>query len=339
MPALAQSERACIAAIVSGNAAGARKLANFYGVKEVVGYADFDALVQSSRIDAAYIAVPNPMHAAFAIRSARAGKHVIVEKPIATTIADAEEMIRAARESGVMLMTSYRLHHEAGTVAALDAIRDGRIGDPRYFSAIFSFQAQSGNHRLSSSHWAGPLQDIGIYCINASRHIFASEPIEAGAVASRLAEDPRFQEIEDALAVTLRFPRDRLAQFYCSFGASDLDMYRVVGSKGHLTMEPGFRFETPTRMCVCTAAGAETFSFPHCDHFGGLIAYFCDCIANGTPPEPDGEEGLADLRVLLAIEKSVKSGHGQTIASSTRPGHPSADTVRTVLPAKRRLVL
>jgi predicted dehydrogenase len=339
MPAVDQAGNAKIAAIVSGNVAGARKLADFYGIEHVVEYGGFEALVQSNLIDAVYIAVPNPLHADYSIRAARAGKHVMVEKPIATTIADAEAMIEAARDGGVLLMTSYRLHHEPGTVAALDAIRNGRIGHPRYFSAIFSFQSALGNHRLEARNWGGPLQDIGIYCINAARHVFASEPTEATAMASRPTGDLRFKEIDDALAVTLCFPGDRLAQFYCSFGASDLDMYRVVGSHGDLIMEPGFRFETPTRMLLNTREGCETVLFQHCDQFGGQIAYFSDCIVKGTALEPDGKEGLADLRVLLAVEMAAQTGQRQAIASPARSSHPTADMVRTVRRANRRLLL
>jgi predicted dehydrogenase len=339
MPAIGQTGNSRLTAIVSGNPAGAQKLAHFYGVRKVVGYDGFDALLQSDLIDAVYVSVPNSMHAEYAIRAANAGKHVMVEKPIATAVADTEAMISAARDKGVWLMTSYRLHHEPGTIAALEAIRGGRIGEPRYFSALFSFQSERGNHRLQASNWGGPLQDIGIYCINAARHIFAAEPIQVVATASRPSDDPRFSEIDDAIAVTLRFPGERLAQFYCSFGASEVDMYRVVGTRGDLTMEPGFRFDAPMRMLLNTKEGCETIRFPHYDHFGGQIAYFSQCILDGTAPEPDGEEGLADLIVLLAVEKAARTGQPQAITSPSRPRHPTAEIVRTIPLATRKLLL
>ncbi|RQM43783.1 gfo/Idh/MocA family oxidoreductase, partial [Paraburkholderia bannensis] len=132
-------------------------------IDTIVGYDDYERLLNSDVVDAVYIAVPNPLHADYAIRAARAGKHVLVEKPMATSVADAEAMIVAATEAGVWLSTCYRLHNEAGTIAALEAIREGRIGDPRYFSGVFGFQSATGNHRLDSQNWSGPLQDIGIY--------------------------------------------------------------------------------------------------------------------------------------------------------------------------------
>ncbi|MEN8503580.1 MULTISPECIES: Gfo/Idh/MocA family protein [Paraburkholderia] len=339
LPAVSQTGNSSIAAIVSGDAERARKLAEFYGVKHVASYSEFDALVSRDDIDAVYIAVPNPLHATYAIRAAKARKHVLVEKPIATTASDAEAMIQAAREANVLLMTSYRLHNEAGTVAALDAIRDGRIGDPRYMSAVFCFQSALGNHRLNSKHWGGPLQDIGIYCVNAARHIFASEPIEATAMTTRPLDDARFCEIDEAVAVTLRFPENRLAQFYCSFGAAEIDTYRVVGTDGVLAMDPGFRFEAPTRMILNTRSGTETVQFLHGDHFGGEIRYFSECIEKGVAPIADGEEGLADLRALLAIEAAARSGVPQAISTPQRNRHPTSDIVRTVRHTERRLML
>jgi predicted dehydrogenase len=340
MPAVAHTGNSAITALVSGNPTGAKKLAEFYGIANVVGYDDYDQLLKGDVVDAVYIAVPNPLHASYAIRAAQAGKHVLVEKPIATSVADAEAMIAAAKIAGVLMSTSYRLHHEAGTIAALEAIREGRIGDPRHFSGIFSFQSASDNHRLDSKNWGGPLQDIGIYCVNSARHVFSDEPIEASAMTTRRSGDPRFVDIDDSIAVILRFPGERVAQFYCSFGAAPIDMYRVVGSEGDLTMEPGFRFETPTRMTLNTKNSSETMQFRHCDHFGGLIQQFSDCIQKGCNPASNMEEGLADLNVLLAIEEAAREGATVPIApTSFSRRHLTLDDVRTVQRTERRLLL
>jgi predicted dehydrogenase len=340
MPAVAQTGNSTIGALVSGNLDRARKLARFHGIDTIVGYDDYERMLNSDVVDAVYIAVPNALHADYAIRAARAGKHVLVEKPMATNVADAEAMIGAAAEAGVLLNTCYRLHHEAGTSAALEAIREGRIGDPRYFSGVFGFQSAKGNHRLDSKNWGGPLQDIGIYCINAARHVFWDEPVDASAIATRRSEDPRFADVDDAIAVTLRFPRNRIAQFYCSFGTASIDMYRVLGTEGDLTMEPGFRFETPTRMVLNAKDASETVHFRHCDHFGGMIQQFSECIRKGGRPGSSAEEGLADLRALVAIEASART---RTVVSvePTRftRRRLTLDDVRAVPRTERRLLL
>lgn len=308
LPAVATTGNSRLQAIVSGSAEAARRLADFHGASEVVSYADYDALLASDRIDAVYVALPNSMHADFTIRALRAGKHVMVEKPLATSMAESEAMVAAARQSGRFLMTAYRLHNEPGTHAMIDVVRQGTIGNAVYFGATFGFQTQLGNHRLKAGHWGGALPDVGVYCLNAARHVFAAEPLAVQAMASRPATDPRFAEIDASLAVTLRFPGDRLAQFFCSFGSAETETIRIVGSKAELILDPAFKFDSVLQMTIRRPGSEQRQTFRQVDHFAGQIAYFSDCIAQGTAPEADGEEGLADMRALLAIEEAARTG-------------------------------
>ena len=339
LPGVGQSGNARVAAIVTGDRAKAARLADFYGVGAVVDYEGYDALLASPAIDAVYIALPNHMHADFTIRAARAGKHILVEKPLAASEDEALAMIAAARSANVFLMTAYRLHNEPGTVAVLEHIRANAIGRPLFFQSVFSFQTAMGNHRLKATTWGGPLQDVGVYCINAARHIFAEEPIEAMAMAHRPSDDSRFGEVEASVAAMLRFPSGGLAQFVASFGASAVDNYRVVGTSGDLELDPGFRFETATRLRLRRNGEIIETLYPQIDHFGAQVAYFSDCITAGTPPEADGEEGLADLRALIAIDKARLSGQPQPISSPSRRRHPTTDMVQLATPTDRRLVL
>ncbi len=339
IPAVATTGNSRIQAIVSGKPELARQLADFHGVPEVVGYEDYDALVASDRIDAVYIALPNSLHADFAIRALRAGKHAMVEKPLATTAAEAEAMIAAAQQGGARLMTAYRLHNEPGTLAALALIREGAIGEPWYFSSSFSFQSAIGNHRLQAGHWGGPLQDIGVYCLNAARHVFGTEPIAVQAMAARPPGDPRFVEIDASLAVTLRFPGERLAQFFCSFGAAETEDYRVLGSHGELIVDPGYRYESVISLRLRSGGQEKVIAAPQVDHFAGQVAYFSDCIATNTRPEADGEEGLADMLGLLAIEEAVRTQGTVMIDSRPRSGHPGPATERSFPPTTHRLIL
>jgi predicted dehydrogenase len=133
LPGVAQSGNSRVSAIVTGDRTKASRLAEFHGVDTIVGYDDYDTLLASSKIDAVYIALPNDMHADFAIRAARAGRHIMVEKPLAVNEDPSLAMIAAAREANVFLMTAYRLHNEPGTVAVLEHIRAGAIGQPLFF--------------------------------------------------------------------------------------------------------------------------------------------------------------------------------------------------------------
>lgn len=338
MPSVPQVENSEITAIVTGNAETAAKLAEFYGIANIYDYDRYDAMLAADVVDAVYVALPNSMHADYAIRAMKAGKHAMVEKPLAVSVEECEAMIAAADRNGVYLMTAYRLHCEPGTVEVLERIRAGEIGEPKLFSSTFSFQSPETNHRLKGEHWGGPLQDIGVYCLNAVRHVFSDEPTEVHAMKVHGNGDPRFAEVEGSMAVTLRFPRDRIAQFTISFESGETDMYRVIGTTGEITVQPGYRFETTPGIRITHGESVEEVAVPDSDHFGGQVAYFSDCILNRERPEPDGEEGLADVRAMLAIEASAKTGQPKPVTSPPRPRHPDRSTVRIVPRTDRRLV-
>ncbi|RMF37565.1 MAG: gfo/Idh/MocA family oxidoreductase [Alphaproteobacteria bacterium] len=338
MPGVDMTGNSTMTAIVSGDADKARRLAEFYGIGHVYPYAQYDEMLAGDIVDAVYVALPNSMHADYAIRAARAGKHVLVEKPLAVSEEECTAMIAAAREAGVFLMTAYRLHNEPCTVEVLERIRAGAIGEPRMFASVFSFQAAPDNHRLKPAHWGGPLQDIGVYCLNAARHVFAAEPIEAVAMKSH-GEDPRFAEVEEMVAASLRFPGGRLAQFCAGFGAATLDTYRIAGTEGEIAVETAYEFQTPTLMRLSRGGEVVEHLFPRTDQFAGQTGYFSDCILKGEAPEADGEEGLADVRALIAIENAARTGLPQPVHSPPRPRHPTPDMVRRFPPTDRRLML
>jgi predicted dehydrogenase len=339
MPSIAQTGNSEMTAIVSGNPANAKKLAAFYGIEHIYAYEQYDEMLKSGLVDAVYIALPNSMHADYAIRAARAGIHALVEKPLAVTVAECEAMIAAADEAGVQLMTAYRLHTEPGTIEAIDMIRRGEIGEPRLFSSIFSFPVAAGNHRLKAEHWGGPLQDIGVYCVNAMRHLFQSEPTEAIAAIASRPGDARFSEVEEMVSATLRFPGDRLAHFIASFGGDDLDHYRVVGTSGQIEVSSGYRLDRPVTVKLTRGGKTVEKAFPQYDHFSGQAHYFSDCVLKGIRPEPDGGDGLADVAIMRAIEESAKTGRPQKIALPERASHPVKAMAREFPMAEKRLML
>ena len=339
MPSIAQTGNSEMTAIVSGNPANAKKLAEFYGIAHVYPYERYDEMLQSGLVDAVYIALPNSKHADYAIRAAKAGIHVLVEKPLAVTAVECEAMIAAADAAGVQLMTAYRLHTEPGTIEAVDMIRRGEIGDPRFFTSVFSFPVGAGNHRLKAEHWGGPLQDIGVYCINAMRHLFGSEPTEVIAATAHAPGDRRFAEVEEMVSATLRFPGDRLGQFIASFGADELDQYRVIGTEGQIEVNPAFKFDRAMKLSLTKGGKVTERQFPQYDHFSGQAAYFSDCILKGIRPEPDGGDGLADVVIMRAIEEAARAGQTQRIHLPERASHPVRAMAHHFPMSERRLML
>ena len=201
-----------LTALVSGTKAKLEKLGKRYQVEHLATYAEADKLFDSGTVDAVYVATPNTEHTEWVIRAAEAGLHVLCEKPLATSTRDCERMIDACERNDVRLMTAYRLHFERCNLEVAELVRSKRIGDARYFDSQFSMQVKRGNIRTQSELGGGPEWDIGIYCQNAARYLFADEPTQVWATAVD-SPDPRFAEIPETVHVVMKFPRERVASF------------------------------------------------------------------------------------------------------------------------------
>lgn len=296
-----------LVALVSDDQDKLRELSKEYDVPRTYTQDEYDACLRSGEIDAVYLAVPNHVHREYAERAARAGIHVLCEKPMAVTEADCRRMVAVSKKAGVRLMVAYRLHFERANLEAIEIVRSGRIGEPRIFHSVLSQLIAPGNGRLKADQGNdAALLDLGIYCLNAARYMFADEPTEVTAVVTK-GRDPRFAEVGEMTSVILRFPRDRVATFTCSFGASAQDFYEVVGTEGRLHVEPAYEFRGKLRHTLTVGEHSRTKTFPRSDQFGPEVAYFSDCILKGRPPEPDGIEGLEDIHIIEAIHLSIAS--------------------------------
>ena len=327
IPGLAQTTNAVFAALVTGDPAKAGALAERYGV-ETATYESYETLLDSGRIDAVYVATPNWRHREHAVPALARGIPVLLEKPAATSVADAEAINEAAARSGAPLMIAYRLHCEPGTLDAIERVRSGEFGDVRLFSSVFTQHVSASNHRAQSGYWAGPVPDMGTYPINAVRNLFGAEPVEVSA--SGVRTPGRSMDLHDIVSVTLRFADERLAQLVVGFTGSGIN--QVVGTRGELEIDPAFMFGPDMSIGHRTTLDGRkgTRSFPVTDQFAGETEYFVDCLRAGVAPEPDGEEGLLDMIVLQAIERALTTGTPQTLAERTRARRPTPDQARTL---------
>ncbi len=153
---------------------------------------------------------------------------------------------------------------------------------------------------------------MGPYPVNAVRNLFEAEPIEASVMGSRHPE-AGLGDFDDTVAVMLRFPENRLAQFVVSYVGNDIDSYTVVGSDGNIVVSPGFTYGKALEYQVTIGQDKKHESFKNTDQFGGEMKYFSDCILNDKDPEPDGEEGLLDVRVIEAIVRSLGTRTAQML--------------------------
>jgi len=310
LPAFGNARRnSRLVAIVSGDPAKREAVQKKYGVEKACSYEEYDALLASGEIDAVYIALPNHLHRDYAERAARAGVHVLCEKPMAVDEAECEAMAGAAREGGVRLMVAYRLHFERANLEAIETARSGRIGEPRLFTSTFTMRVVPGNIRVRRETGGGVLYDIGVYCINAARGLFRDEPVEVGAAAVGRAD-----EVEEHVSAWLRFPNRRLATFTCSFGAAKVSEYRIVGTKGDLALEPAYEYAKPLKHRLTIDGEQRERRFAKRDQFAPELLYFSDCILQNRDPEPSAEEGLADVRVIRALYQSIETGRPVALA-------------------------
>ena len=301
-----------LTALVSDTPTKLRQLGKRYGVKHLHSYETAGKLFVSGEIDAVYITLPNSLHAEWAILAADAGLHVLCEKPLATSVRECAEIIEACDRNSVHLMTAYRLHFERCNLEVADIVRKKRIGAARYFDSQFSMQVKAGNIRTKGELGGGPEYDIGIYCLNAARSVFAAEPTQVWATTTN-SGDARFTEVPETVHVILKFPEERIANFICSFGAADRSRYEVVGTKGSIVVDPAFEYAQGLSYELTVGEKKKRKKFAKSDQFAPELVYFAQCVRGNRRPEPSGTEGLIDVAIIEAIQRSIASGHWESL--------------------------
>jgi glucose-fructose oxidoreductase len=309
LPAFARCETSRVTALVSGTPDKAQKLAARYAVpeKNIYSYANYDAIRDNPDIDIVYVVLPNSMHAEYTIRAARAGKHVLSEKPMATTPAECRQMIDAARQAQRKLMVAYRVRYEPFNQALIKVARDKEFGPLKIVLSDHGFNIGDPTQwRLKRAMaGGGSLMDIGIYSLNASRYITGEEPVDVNAMEYTTPNDPRFAEVEETINFQLRFPSGVLANCGSSYGAP-FNRIRVVGANGWAELDPATSY-SGLRMRAGNYSKVEERMQPVVDHFAKEMDHLSQCVMNNTDPITPGEEGLKDLTVMMAIYEAAKS--------------------------------
>jgi glucose-fructose oxidoreductase len=303
LPAFAHAANSQLTALVSGDPTKLKTLRQRYEVPHTYSYKQYDQCLKEGHIDAVYIALPNSMHCEYTTRAAKAGIHVLCEKPMAITPQECRQMVQAAERARTKLMIAYRLHFEEANVQAVELARSGKLGELRIFNSTFTMQVREGDIRLKRKMGGGSLYDIGIYCINAARYLFRQNPIEVSTFSVQ-GTDRRFREVDEMSGALLHFPGGKLASFVCSFGAADVSSYDLIGTKGHLQVNPAFEYVGSLTQRLTLSGHTRTKRFPSGDQFAAELVYFSDCILRNKTPEPSGLEGLIDVQIIQALYRS-----------------------------------
>lgn len=312
MPRFAECEYSKITALVSGTPDKLKTFGDQYGVPEAsrYSYETFDRIIDNPAVDIVYIITPNSLHRTFAERAAKAGKHVMCEKPMATSVADAEAMIAACKTAGRKLMIGYRSRFQAHNIEAIKLARGGELGPIRTIVADHGFTIGDPNQwRLKKAlSGGGSLADIGIYSLNATRYLTGEEPVAVNAMESTDRSDIRFKEVEDVINFQLLFPSGATANCISAY-SSNVNRYRVSGPKGWAEIEPATSYGGQAMMVRLDGKTAPREPAPVLkNQFSGQLDHLSECILTGADPIAGGEEGLKDMKVIEAIYRAAREG-------------------------------
>jgi predicted dehydrogenase len=309
LPGARASANSQITGLVSGHRDKADKIAAQYNVpsSSIYSYDNFDAIADNKSIHAVYVALPNSMHAEYTIRAAKAGKHVLCEKPMACSVAECESMIAACKKANVKLMIAYRCHFEPTNLSAIQIIRDGSIGQVQTIESTYGFNIRAGEWRLSKAMaGGGPLFDVGIYALNACRYLTGEEPSDISAYSSVIDRDGRFNEVEENVSWTMKFPSGIVASCATTYGGNMSGFYRVHGAKGYVEADPAFNYDgLHLRAQYGDTHTDEPTALRDPYQFAAQADHFSQCIQHNQEPKTPGEEGLRDLTYITKIYRSA----------------------------------
>lgn len=269
----------------------------------VYNYENFDRIAEDDAIDIIYVVLPNSMHAEFVIRAAKAGKHVITEKPMATSVAEAQSMIDACDAAGVKLSVGYRCQFEPHNMEAI------RLGQEQVFGPVKMMETEFGFRIGDPNQWrlkhalagGGALMDVGVYAIQAARYVTGQEPVRV--TAQEYKTDPvKFAEVDETITWQLTFPDGAMANSTTSYIASTQRLY-AAAEEGWFEVNPAYSYSG-----IKGRTSRNAMEFPQINQQAAQMDAFADCVINDRQSKVDGHEGLRDMKVIEAIYESIKTG-------------------------------
>ncbi|HEY5746504.1 MAG TPA: Gfo/Idh/MocA family oxidoreductase [Chryseolinea sp.] len=307
--AMKDCQRAKLVGVVSGTPAKVKTWQGKYGIpeKNCYNYETLEQIKNNPDIDAVYIITPNGLHKDFCLRVAKAGKHVICEKPMANDAKEAQQMVDACKAAKVKLLIGYRMHFEPIT---LDIVHKRKAGD---FGKVLFFQGLSGFIIGDPTQWrlnkklagGGAMMDIGIYSINGSRYMIGEDPIWVTAQEVKTNPEKFKEGVDETITFQLGFPGGAVASCLSTYSLNNLDRFFLDGDKGFAEMGPSTGYGP-----IKGRTNKGEVTYPHVTHQTVQMDEMSDIILKGKQPEipVDGEEGLKDMKIVDAIFQAVKTG-------------------------------
>lgn len=310
-PALVNTEHCYLAGIVTGTPSKEKEWMAKYNIpkENVYNYNNFDSIAKNKAIDIVYVVLPNSMHADFSIRAAKAGKHVICEKPMAINVSECDAIIESCKKAYVKLGIGYRMQSDPYTNEVKKYVREKTFGDVLYVSSDAAYYSTGSpgqwrlNHALSGG---GALMNMGVYAIQCCIYGNGNNPIAVSAQEFSTRPD-YFKDTDETITAQLKFPNGVVGNVFTSHSARGNRLY-VSCSNGWFELNPAHNYGPISGK---TSKG-DTIKFPHKSQQGLQMDDFAKHILMGTPNIAPGDMGKRDMIIIEAIYKSIKEG-GKTI--------------------------
>jgi len=307
--AMKDCTKAKLVGVISGTPSKITAWQSKYGVpeKNCYNYENYDSIKNNPDIDAVYIITPNALHKDAAIRVAKAGKHVISEKPMSINAKDGEQMIDACKKANVKLLVGYRMHFEPKTLEIIRMRKDGEFGKVLFFQGLSGFRIGDPTQwRLKKElSGGGAMMDIGIYSINGARYMVGEEPIWVTAQETKTDKEKFKEGVDETIQFQLGFPSGAVASCLSTYTMNNLDRFFLNAEKGFAEMQPSTNYGP-----IKGKTNKGELDYPHVTHQTVQMDRMAEIILEGKQPivPVDGEEGLKDLKIIDAIYVAIKSG-------------------------------
>ena len=303
--ALQTTLRCKLTAIVTGSPDKAAKWKEKYKIpdKNIYNYQNFDSIKNNPDVDIVYVVLPNSLHAEYTIRAAKAGKHVICEKPMATSVKDCEAMIKACKEANKMLSIGYRLHFEPHNMTMAELGPKKTFGPLQKIIAIDSQEMDPGVWRLDRERaGGGPVMDLGIYCVQGALYTAGKNPISVSAKEGAKTDVDKFAEVEQTMDFQLHFPDGLTANCHTSY-AEKGNLLRAEAEKGWFELQPAYGYEG-----IAGRTSNGKMDLQNVNQQATQMDDFAGCVLNNKPTRVPGEMGLRDVKILMAIYEAARTG-------------------------------
>jgi len=312
-PALAKTKNCRLAGIVTGHPAKAEKWKAQYSIpdKNIYNYENMETMADNPDIDVVYVVTPNGLHAEHTIKAAKAGKHVLCEKPMEVSVEKCQQMIDACKAANRMLAIGYRSRFDPHTQECIRLAREKVFGETRIIQAGFGFRIGDPNQWRLKADLAGggALMDVGIYALQATRYLSGEEPTIVTALETKT--DPvKFKEVDESITWQMKFPSGIIANCSTTYIVGGIDFYTAYAERGSFGLHPAYDYEGNRG----TRSDGQAIEYPEMDQFAAEMDDFAQCIRENKASIVSGEEGLRDIRITTAIYESIRTGKAVGLA-------------------------